>query len=135
MTIRDNRDYIRVLSYSDYTTVTGWGVLLICRAYVYTQALPFPPSSPQEGGRAKQIASNACSFTTIPRDLQTLPNKLSNYQEAYIGTLDSAFRVQGLLRRNPRTNPYFRLVSVSLSTLLRICFSDTVTTIYFFSDP
>ena len=28
MTIRDNRDYIRVLSYSYYTTITGWGVLL-----------------------------------------------------------------------------------------------------------
>ena len=26
--IRDNRDYIRVLSYSYYTTITGWGVLL-----------------------------------------------------------------------------------------------------------
>ena len=30
VTIRDNRDYIRVLSYSYYyTTTTGWGVLLI----------------------------------------------------------------------------------------------------------
>ena len=28
MTARDNRDYIRVLSYSYYTTITGWGVLL-----------------------------------------------------------------------------------------------------------
>ena len=26
--IRDNRDYIRVLLYSYYTTITGWGVLL-----------------------------------------------------------------------------------------------------------
>ena len=30
--IRDNRDYIRVLLYSYYTTITGWGVLLI---YIY----------------------------------------------------------------------------------------------------
>ena len=28
MTIMDNRDYIRVLLYSYYTTITGWGVLL-----------------------------------------------------------------------------------------------------------
>ena len=28
VTIMDNRDYIRVLLYSDYTTITGWGVLL-----------------------------------------------------------------------------------------------------------
>ena len=28
VTIGDNRDYIRVLSYSYYTTITGWGVLL-----------------------------------------------------------------------------------------------------------
>ena len=28
VTIRDNRDYIRVLLYSSYTTITGWGVLL-----------------------------------------------------------------------------------------------------------
>ena len=45
VTIRDNRDYIRVLLYSYYTTITGWGVLLMyipcpkllrslgCRAY------------------------------------------------------------------------------------------------------
>ena len=26
--IRDNKDYIRVLLYSYYTTITGWGVLL-----------------------------------------------------------------------------------------------------------
>ena len=26
MTIGDNRDYIRVLLYSYYTTITGWGV-------------------------------------------------------------------------------------------------------------
>ena len=29
VTIRENRDYIRVLLYSYYTTITGWGVLLI----------------------------------------------------------------------------------------------------------
>ena len=29
MTIRDNRDCIRVLLYSYYTTITGWGVLLM----------------------------------------------------------------------------------------------------------
>ena len=28
VTITDNRDYIRVLLYSYYTTITGWGVLL-----------------------------------------------------------------------------------------------------------
>ena len=28
VTIRDNRDYIGVLLYSYYTTITGWGVLL-----------------------------------------------------------------------------------------------------------
>ena len=31
VTIADNRDYIRVLSYSYYTTITGWGVLLSYR--------------------------------------------------------------------------------------------------------
>ena len=29
VTIRDNRDYIKVLLYSYYTTITGWGVLLM----------------------------------------------------------------------------------------------------------
>ena len=28
VTIGDNRDYIRVLMYSYYTAITGWGVLL-----------------------------------------------------------------------------------------------------------
>ena len=28
VTVRDNRDYIRVLLYFYYTTITGWGVLL-----------------------------------------------------------------------------------------------------------
>ena len=28
VTSMDNKDYIRVLSYSYYTTITGWGVLL-----------------------------------------------------------------------------------------------------------
>ena len=28
MAIRDNKDYIRVLVYSYYITITGWGVLL-----------------------------------------------------------------------------------------------------------
>ena len=28
VTIRDNRDYMRVLLYYYYTTITGWGVLL-----------------------------------------------------------------------------------------------------------
>ena len=28
VTIRDNRDYIRVLLYSYYATITGWGVLV-----------------------------------------------------------------------------------------------------------
>ena len=28
VSIRDNRDYIRVLLYSHYTTFTGWGILL-----------------------------------------------------------------------------------------------------------
>ena len=29
VTIRNSKDYIRVLLYSYYTTITGWGVLLI----------------------------------------------------------------------------------------------------------
>ena len=33
VTIGDNRDYIKVLSYSYYTTMTGWGVLLGFRVY------------------------------------------------------------------------------------------------------
>ena len=33
VTTRDNRDYIRVLLYSSYTTITGWGVLLIYVPY------------------------------------------------------------------------------------------------------
>ena len=32
VTIRDNRDYIRVLLYSYYTTIAGWGVLLVYAA-------------------------------------------------------------------------------------------------------
>ena len=31
VTIMDNKDYIRVLLYSYYTTITGWGVLLRVR--------------------------------------------------------------------------------------------------------
>ena len=27
--IRDSKDYVRVLFYSYYTTITGWGVLLV----------------------------------------------------------------------------------------------------------
>ena len=43
VTIRDNRDYITVLLYSYYATITGWGVLLnsmdcfgICRKCIGT---------------------------------------------------------------------------------------------------
>ena len=37
VTIRDNRDYIRVLLYSYYTTITGWGVLL---RYIISKHIP-----------------------------------------------------------------------------------------------
>ena len=37
VTIRDNRDYIRALVYSYYTTITGWGVLLRYAGMVDTQ--------------------------------------------------------------------------------------------------
>ena len=30
VTKRDNQDYVRALSYCCHTTITGWGVLLIC---------------------------------------------------------------------------------------------------------
>ena len=33
VTIMDNRDYIRVLLYSYYTTIKGWGVLLTYMSY------------------------------------------------------------------------------------------------------
>ena len=33
VTIRDNKDYIRVLFYSYYTTITGWGALLTYSYY------------------------------------------------------------------------------------------------------
>ena len=29
VTIRDNKDYMKVLLYSSYTTITGWEVLLM----------------------------------------------------------------------------------------------------------
>ena len=32
VTTRHNKDYVRVLLYSDYTTITGWGVLPRSRA-------------------------------------------------------------------------------------------------------
>ena len=35
VTIGDNRDHIRVLLYSCYTTITGWGVLLIYTIYLH----------------------------------------------------------------------------------------------------
>ena len=38
VTIIDNKDYIRVLLYPYYTTITGWGVLLIY-IYIYTEML------------------------------------------------------------------------------------------------
>ena len=37
VTIRDNEEYIRVLLYSYYTTITGWGVFLT-----------FHPNNPRE---------------------------------------------------------------------------------------
>ena len=33
LTILDNRDYMSVLLYSDYNTITGWGVLLVYLPY------------------------------------------------------------------------------------------------------
>ena len=33
VTIRVSRDYIRVIVYSYYTTITGWGVLVMYRLY------------------------------------------------------------------------------------------------------
>ena len=35
VTIRDNKDYIRVLLYSYYSTITGWGVFISYMSYDY----------------------------------------------------------------------------------------------------
>ena len=50
VTIGDNRDYIKVLFYSLYTTITGWGVLLRHRVGSHkcgrlTQLLPLDATS------------------------------------------------------------------------------------------
>ena len=42
VTIRDNKDYIRVLSYSYYTTITGWGVLLTYKEQLWQIRGPPP---------------------------------------------------------------------------------------------
>ena len=46
VTIRDNKDYIRVLLYSYYTTITGWGLLLrsIWTPYFYLTPITLEPS-------------------------------------------------------------------------------------------
>ena len=51
VTIRDNANYIRVLLYSYYTTITGWGVLLMYLIKMPTAmpaALNFPGKMCQE---------------------------------------------------------------------------------------
>ena len=55
VTIRDNRDYIRVLVCSYYTTITGWGVLL---RYTWA-AQPGSESTDQEAGR--HLAHGGCA--------------------------------------------------------------------------
>ena len=49
VTMRDNRDYIRVLLYSYYTTITGWGVLLRHAHYLKSEKHPpaRPPTTPE----------------------------------------------------------------------------------------
>ena len=42
VTIRGNRDYIRVLLYSHYTTITGWGVLLMKTFHPTSAGAPAP---------------------------------------------------------------------------------------------
>ena len=39
VTIRKKRDYIRVLLYSYYIAITGWGVLLRCSLFVFRSLL------------------------------------------------------------------------------------------------
>ena len=55
-TIGDNRDYIRVLLHSYYTTITGWGVLLTYVLLTYATKPYKPNEGPivrvQETGRA-----------------------------------------------------------------------------------
>ena len=43
VTIRDIKDYIRVLLYSYYTTITGWGVLLRNTVGFHLQKLDLKP--------------------------------------------------------------------------------------------
>ena len=61
VTIRDNKDYIRVLFYSYYTTITGWGVLLTgtCKGYLDTGRAvteDFSEDSEEEPGPRVPIA-------------------------------------------------------------------------------
>ena len=44
VTIRDNKDYITVLLYSSYTTITGWGVLL-AHTYIGYTGLKYEPEN------------------------------------------------------------------------------------------
>ena len=56
MTIRDNRDFIRVVSYSYYTTMTGWGVLLRFNLYILA---PLPVAI-EELSQKKQMRPVSC---------------------------------------------------------------------------
>ena len=53
MTIGDNRDYISVLLYSYYTTITGWGVLLIYTRPTFRMACDVVSAAALGRGKAK----------------------------------------------------------------------------------
>ena len=55
VTIGDNRDYVWVLLYSDYTTITGWGVLLTRITNSENYALSAHVCGARENGKGSLI--------------------------------------------------------------------------------
>ena len=62
VTIRDNKDYIRVLLSAYCTTITGWGVLLKC-------LFPLPPFPAERGTLVDPFLHGLPFFQALPGNL------------------------------------------------------------------
>ena len=69
VTIGDNRDCIRVLLYSEYTTITGWGVLLTYSYCAWRKLEPLHVPVPYILGVFRPFSKGftACKFSFIHR--------------------------------------------------------------------
>ena len=88
MTLGDNRDDIRVLLYSYYTTITGWGVLL-----KYPQIL----CDPQNAKTPKNV--NACFHTILIPFLKAAPLGSKDPNNGVLGP--KYYDINGIWALNP----------------------------------